>query len=93
MIKTRFAWSYKTRTSDGDVFLAVFSSPSHDAPKLDIPTPYRYVLTRNEVSYVLCSTHQLTREKAVEIAGKLYEDEFVLAPDRLKKMPVVNRRK
>ena len=82
IFNNRYVWIYLNFDyKRGEAELTMFVSPAAEAVHLEtIPTPYEYHLTRNNIRYILHSEVQLSQQKAVQIAGMMYESEFVLAP-------------
>jgi len=90
MLIIRHVWVYNSHDKNGQPFLATFVSPDKNGVHLDtIATPFDYITSRGDVRYFICSEVLITREKAIEISRKLYDEEFSIeSMNRRKSMKV-----
>lgn len=92
VVNNRHCWVYvELDTARDRPFLTTWVCP--DAAGEPFPnraTPHEYSLSRNNVRYLVHSEVQLSQATAIEIAGRLYDSEFIIAPKIDMKRKIAN---
>lgn len=93
VVNTRHCWVYVSVDDNpqrANVNTWVCPDKSGE-PFPNIPTPFEYSLSRNDVRYLVHSEVQLSQNLAIRIAGQLYDSEFIIAPKINMRRRVVNQ--